>query len=241
MPFCLAAVTTALWVCISKHPIVYSTTKATKNNSNKTWNEDQEVRFAWMSGTAQGFQGIKTEAGESCSGRAPRIQGTKLPLTSPGHESRSPGGEQGRIPRWPLPAQRAQAVSGYGTRGTGMPRGDGHLPNRRLPGICPKNNGSCRYRIGPTEVENALAEHPAVAESAVVSSPDPARGEVRKTRKVSDWLGVPGKAGGKGNLISPGRRTCAMRSPEGAVGLSPARSGAAGHSMTPGLLFHFYS
>ncbi|XP_057605672.1 acyl-coenzyme A synthetase ACSM1, mitochondrial isoform X2 [Hippopotamus amphibius kiboko] len=36
------------------------------------------------------------------------------------------------------------------------------------------------YRIGPTEVENALAEHPAVAESAVVSSPDPIRGEVVK-------------------------------------------------------------
>nr|XP_026258257.1 acyl-coenzyme A synthetase ACSM1, mitochondrial [Urocitellus parryii]XP_026258258.1 acyl-coenzyme A synthetase ACSM1, mitochondrial [Urocitellus parryii]XP_026258259.1 acyl-coenzyme A synthetase ACSM1, mitochondrial [Urocitellus parryii]XP_026258260.1 acyl-coenzyme A synthetase ACSM1, mitochondrial [Urocitellus parryii] len=36
------------------------------------------------------------------------------------------------------------------------------------------------YRIGPTEVENALAEHPAVAESAVVSSPDPKRGEVVK-------------------------------------------------------------
>lgn len=36
------------------------------------------------------------------------------------------------------------------------------------------------YRIGPTEVENALAEHPAVAESAVVSSPDLNRGEVVK-------------------------------------------------------------
>ncbi|XP_013373401.1 PREDICTED: acyl-coenzyme A synthetase ACSM1, mitochondrial isoform X2 [Chinchilla lanigera] len=36
------------------------------------------------------------------------------------------------------------------------------------------------YRIGPVEVENALAEHPAVAESAVVSSPDPTRGEVVK-------------------------------------------------------------
>ncbi|XP_012502942.1 PREDICTED: acyl-coenzyme A synthetase ACSM1, mitochondrial isoform X1 [Propithecus coquereli] len=36
------------------------------------------------------------------------------------------------------------------------------------------------YRIGPTEVENALAEHPAVAESAVISSPDPKRGEVVK-------------------------------------------------------------
>ncbi|XP_028723642.1 acyl-coenzyme A synthetase ACSM1, mitochondrial isoform X1 [Peromyscus leucopus] len=36
------------------------------------------------------------------------------------------------------------------------------------------------YRIGPAEVENALAEHPAVAESAVVSSPDLNRGEVVK-------------------------------------------------------------
>ena len=38
-----------------------------------------------------------------------------------------------------------------------------------------------RYRIGPFEVENALIEHEAVAESAVVSSPDPIRGEVRTT------------------------------------------------------------
>lgn len=36
------------------------------------------------------------------------------------------------------------------------------------------------YRIGPTEVENALVEHPAVSESAVVSSPDKDRGEVVK-------------------------------------------------------------
>ncbi|XP_036597561.1 acyl-coenzyme A synthetase ACSM1, mitochondrial-like [Trichosurus vulpecula] len=36
------------------------------------------------------------------------------------------------------------------------------------------------YRIGPSEVENALAEHPAVAESAVIGSPDPVRGEVVK-------------------------------------------------------------
>lgn len=35
-----------------------------------------------------------------------------------------------------------------------------------------------RYRIGPFEVESALIEHPAVAETAVVSSPDPLRGEV---------------------------------------------------------------
>ncbi|MFZ5591066.1 MAG: AMP-binding protein [Bacillota bacterium] len=36
------------------------------------------------------------------------------------------------------------------------------------------------YRIGPFEVESALLEHPAVAESAVVSSPDELRGEVVK-------------------------------------------------------------
>ncbi|XP_033647093.1 acyl-coenzyme A synthetase ACSM3, mitochondrial-like isoform X2 [Asterias rubens] len=39
---------------------------------------------------------------------------------------------------------------------------------------------SAGYRIGPFEVESALIEHPAVAESAVVSSPDPTRGEVVK-------------------------------------------------------------
>lgn len=36
------------------------------------------------------------------------------------------------------------------------------------------------FRIGPFEVESALIEHPAVAESAVVSSPDKIRGEVVK-------------------------------------------------------------
>ncbi|XP_004855893.1 acyl-coenzyme A synthetase ACSM2A, mitochondrial [Heterocephalus glaber] len=39
---------------------------------------------------------------------------------------------------------------------------------------------SSGYRIGPSEVENVLMEHPAVAEVAVVSSPDPVRGEVVK-------------------------------------------------------------
>ncbi|EDO44212.1 predicted protein [Nematostella vectensis] len=39
---------------------------------------------------------------------------------------------------------------------------------------------SAGYRIGPFEVESALIEHPAVAEAAVVSSPDPVRGEVVK-------------------------------------------------------------
>ena len=39
---------------------------------------------------------------------------------------------------------------------------------------------SAGYRIGPFEVESALIEHPVVAESAVVASPDPVRGEVVK-------------------------------------------------------------
>ncbi|MCG8414917.1 MAG: AMP-binding protein [Pseudomonadales bacterium] len=39
---------------------------------------------------------------------------------------------------------------------------------------------SAGYRIGPFEVESALIEHDAVAESAVVSSPDETRGEIVK-------------------------------------------------------------
>jgi acetyl-CoA synthetase len=39
---------------------------------------------------------------------------------------------------------------------------------------------SSGYRIGPFEVESVLQEHEAVAESAVVGSPDPVRGEIIK-------------------------------------------------------------
>jgi len=39
---------------------------------------------------------------------------------------------------------------------------------------------SSGYRIGPFEIESVLIEHPAVLESAVVSSPDSVRGEVVK-------------------------------------------------------------
>ena len=39
---------------------------------------------------------------------------------------------------------------------------------------------SAGYRIGPFEVESALIEHPAVAESAVVASPDEVRGDIVK-------------------------------------------------------------
>lgn len=39
---------------------------------------------------------------------------------------------------------------------------------------------SAGYRISPFEVESALLEHPAVAEAAVVGSPDPIRGQIVK-------------------------------------------------------------
>jgi len=50
---------------------------------------------------------------------------------------------------------------------------------------------SAGYRIGPFEVESALVEHPAVAEAAVVSSPDATRGEIVKAFVVL----APGHAG----------------------------------------------
>lgn len=48
---------------------------------------------------------------------------------------------------------------------------------------------SSGYRIGPFEVESALAAHPGVLECAVVSSPDPIRGEVVKAFVVltAEW------------------------------------------------------
>ncbi|XP_042545783.1 acyl-coenzyme A synthetase ACSM4, mitochondrial isoform X3 [Dipodomys spectabilis] len=57
---------------------------------------------------------------------------------------------------------------------------------------------SSGYRIGPFEVESALIEHPAVVESAVVSSPDPIRGEVVKAFIV---LSAPFKSSNPEQLI----------------------------------------
>jgi acyl-coenzyme A synthetase/AMP-(fatty) acid ligase len=51
---------------------------------------------------------------------------------------------------------------------------------------------SAAYRIGPFEVESALLEHAAVAESAVVGKPDPDRGQI-----VKAWVVLrPGHEGG---------------------------------------------
>ena len=40
------------------------------------------------------------------------------------------------------------------------------------------------YRVGPTDVENSVMTHPAVAESAAVGQPDEIRGEVIKSYVV---------------------------------------------------------
>ncbi|XP_055483417.1 acyl-coenzyme A synthetase ACSM4, mitochondrial isoform X3 [Psammomys obesus] len=58
---------------------------------------------------------------------------------------------------------------------------------------------SSGYRIGPFEVESALIEHPAVVESAVVSSPDPIRGEVVKAFVV---LAAPFKSSNREKLTA---------------------------------------
>ena len=52
------------------------------------------------------------------------------------------------------------------------------------------------YRIGPSEIENCLVKHPAVANAAVVPSPDPVRGNVVKAFVVlaTGYTASPGLA-----------------------------------------------
>ncbi|XP_053132732.1 acyl-coenzyme A synthetase ACSM3, mitochondrial-like isoform X2 [Hemicordylus capensis] len=109
------------------------------------------------------------------------------------HCNRLPPGKEGDIavrikPTRPLglflgyvddPEKTAATEHGdfYLTGDRGIMDGDGYI---RFVGRADDIILSSGYRIGPYEVEHALTEHPAVAESAVVSSPDPIRGEVVK-------------------------------------------------------------
>ena len=104
-----------------------------------------------------------------------------------------PPGKEGDIairvkPIWPIgmfsgyvdnPKKTQDNIRGdfwlMGDRGIKDPEGYFHFIGRSDDII-----NSSGYRIGPSEVENALMEHPAVSETAVISSPDPSRGEVVK-------------------------------------------------------------
>jgi acyl-coenzyme A synthetase/AMP-(fatty) acid ligase len=84
----------------------------------------------------------------------------------------------------------------YVTGDRGVRDDDGYIWYRgRLDDII----NSAGYRIGPTEVENALLDHPDVAECAVVGKPDAARGEIVKAFVVLR-AGRPADAGAVGRL-----------------------------------------
>jgi acetyl-CoA synthetase/medium-chain acyl-CoA synthetase len=91
---------------------------------------------------------------------------------------------------WKDPAMNAASIRGdyYITGDRALVDGDGYI---WFVGRADDVILSAGYRIGPFEVESALLEHPAVAESAVTSSPDPIRGEVVKAFVVLK----PGLAG----------------------------------------------
>ena len=75
---------------------------------------------------------------------------------------------------WSLPVQHGHW---YLTGDTGYRDADGNI---FFVGRDDDIISSGGYRIGPTEVENALMAHPAVAECAVAASPDALRGEIVK-------------------------------------------------------------
>ena len=92
---------------------------------------------------------------------------------------------------------------------------------------------SAAYRIGPFEVESALLEHSAVAESAVIGKPDPDRGADRQgVRRPAPGSGPRGRpcrraAGalqaGDSAVQVPARDRVRRRAAEDALGEDPAR------------------
>jgi len=106
-------------------------------------------------------------------------------------EQPAPQGEAGEIclrarsnPHYPLgywdrPADSEEVFGGewFHTKDTARRDADGYV---WYEGRADDVIISAGYRIGPFEVESCLLEHPAVAESAVVASPDERRGNVVK-------------------------------------------------------------
>ncbi|MFT3957284.1 MAG: AMP-binding protein [Piscinibacter sp.] len=71
------------------------------------------------------------------------------------------------------------------------------------------------YRIGPSEVENCLVKHPAVANAAVVPKPDRERGAVVKAYVVLAAGFAPGDCLGGRTAAPRARQAGAVRVPEG--------------------------
>lgn len=135
-------------------------------------------------------------------GRA--LPGTEVAVVGPDGQ-RAPAGQTGRLvvrlpnPQvmlgyWREPERtgaariRLEDAAWFVTGDLALMDGEGYLFYQ---GRADDVINSAGYRIGPMEVENVLMEHPAVAECAVVASPDEERGEVVKAFIVP----APGHAG----------------------------------------------
>jgi acyl-coenzyme A synthetase/AMP-(fatty) acid ligase len=127
-----------------------------------------------------------------------KIRPGSMGLPAPGYDVRvidwegneAPAGEEGDIALrgdapglfagyWNAPDETAAVYRGewYVTGDRAVRDEDGYL---WFTGRADDVILSAAYRIGPFEVESALLEHPAVAESAVVGKPDPDRGQIVK-------------------------------------------------------------
>lgn len=84
---------------------------------------------------------------------------------------------------WQEPDRLAAQIVTHGTREWFLTGDTAHIDEQGyvyFHGRADDLINSAGYRIGPTEVENALMSHPSVRECAAVASPDPERGEVVK-------------------------------------------------------------
>ncbi|MFO1291655.1 MAG: acyl-CoA synthetase [Rubrivivax sp.] len=110
-------------------------------------------------------------------------QGKRLPPGQEGDLALKLPNPQLMLGYWKDPARTQACVlngpdgSWYLTNDRARKDADGYLWYR---GRSDDVINSAGYRIGPLEVENALAEHPAVEVCAVVGSPDEERGEIVK-------------------------------------------------------------